>query len=322
MSNDNTNWGFDSLIGDDKNKVISINRFTEEETPVRILNTKFRDMEVKNRFTSIKGYKEEFVQMINDYLEIDGEVINVENMGTLEGIILARFRQNDILLRADINDGIHTKSMLYYFIEAQSSRDYFIFDRITHYYHLLLEDILGPEMHAIKSQESIKDAYKKLGKPVFIILNNDRNHNKYGIEKDSPVTVFKYSDYRRLYDPNYTNYIPFEYTMFIINDERLEEVDYKYDVVKMYSELKNRREYDDMKTRFNLTERELETIKEEIYSKDLSEDYKEEGREEGREEGKESIYIEMIKNNDDPRKYGCSEELYQQLQEKYGMYSF
>lgn len=80
----------------------------------------------------------------------------------------------------------------------------------------------------------------------------------------------------------------------------------------------NRREYDDMKNRFNLTEKELEAIREEIYSKDLSEDYKEEGR----EEGKESIYIEMIKNNEDPRRYGCSEELYRQLQEKYGMYSF
>lgn len=80
----------------------------------------------------------------------------------------------------------------------------------------------------------------------------------------------------------------------------------------------NRREFDDMKNRFNLTEKELEAIREEIYSKDLSEDYKEEGR----EEGKESIYIEMVKNNEDPRKYGCSEELYQQLQEKYGMYSF
>lgn len=88
----------------------------------------------------------------------------------------------------------------------------------------------------------------------------------------------------------------------------------------------NRREFNDMKNRFNLTEKELEAIREEIYSKDLSEDYKEEGREEGRaegrEEGKESIYIEMIKNNEDPRRYGCSEELYQQLQEKYGMYSF
>lgn len=77
-----------------------------------------------------------------------------------------------------------------------------------------------------------------------------------------------------------------------------------------------------MKNRFNLTEKELEAIREEIYSKDLSEDYKEDGREEGREEGKESVYIEMIKNNEDPRRYGCSEELYQQLQEKYGMYSF
>lgn len=72
MDNENTNWGFDKLIGDDKNTVTSINRFTKEEYPVRILNTKFRDMEVKNRFTSVKGYKEEFVQMINDYLDIDG----------------------------------------------------------------------------------------------------------------------------------------------------------------------------------------------------------------------------------------------------------
>lgn len=84
----------------------------------------------------------------------------------------------------------------------------------------------------------------------------------------------------------------------------------------------NRREFDDMKNRFNLTEKELDAIREEIYSKDLSEDYKEEGREEGIEEGKESIYIEIIKHGDDPRKYGCPEELYQQLQEKYGMCSF
>lgn len=86
--------------------------------------------------------------------------------------------------------------------------------------------------------------------------------------------------------------------MFLIEDERLEELSDEYLMVKLYSRMKNRRELEDMKYNFNLTNEELEAIKESMYEKDLSGDYIEEGieigREEGREEAREEMYKEVI----------------------------
>lgn len=284
-------------LGWDDNDIIETNKYTGKESKLGRINTRYRDAEVKNRFTRIKGYKEEFVQMINDVLKIDGQLISVENLDKLEGVILQRFRTNDILLRANVQDGDRITGIFYYFVEAQSSRDYFIFDRITHYYHLLLEDIVGRDMHNIKSVDAIKDAYFTLGMPIFIVLNNSSLPTKYGVEGNGPITLFKYSDYRKLYDKNYTKFCPIDYTMFIINDNELDSIDDQYNIVKLYTKKKNKGELEDMKYKFDLSNDELNVIRESIYEKDLSSDYIEEGREEGREEGIEYSIIQLAKHN-------------------------
>ena len=52
-----------------------------------------------------------------------------------------------------------------------------------------------------------------------------------------------------------------------------------------------------MKYKFDLSNDELNVIRESIYEKDLSSDYIEEGREEGREEGIEYSIIQLAKHN-------------------------
>lgn len=52
-----------------------------------------------------------------------------------------------------------------------------------------------------------------------------------------------------------------------------------------------------MKYKFDLSNEELNVIRESIYEKDLSSDYIEEGREEGREEGIEYSIIQLAKHN-------------------------
>lgn len=272
------NWNSKNSKSED-NGLVEVNRYTGKESKLQKINTRYRDAEVKNRFTKIKGYKEDFVKIINDKLNIEGQTLGVENLHALEGVILERFRTNDILLRANVRNGNSTTGIFYYFVEAQSSRDYFIFDRIIHYYHLLLEDILGGDMHNIKSMESIRRAYKTLGMPIFVVLNNSSIPTKYGVETGEVVSMFKYSKYRSLYDDNYNKDYSMEYTMFLIEDERLEELGDEYSTVKLYSRMKNRRELEDMKYNFDLSNEELEAIKESMYEKDLSEDYIEEGRE-------------------------------------------
>lgn len=284
---------------------------------------KANDIEIKARFRELSEYRKQFVELVNEYMGIDEQIIDIKYEKSISGRPKNHDRESDILLKAKGK----RYNYLYYLIEAQTSKDYFIFDRILMYYLMLIEDVAGSLFHKATSEDMVRYIYRKVGIPVFIVINTGSSRTYIKSKSMEPITVFNYSDYRSQYDPNYRKeYMDFR--IVYINDSKLINVDDKYGELIEYAKILSQYDINTLIYKLRLSEEESNMLKEgldldknwENFVNDCVDskivDAKEEGLEQGLEQGIEQTYLKMIFKGMDPRLIGCSEELFRELYEK------
>ena len=279
---------------------------------------KARDLEIKKRFEKLTVYRYEFIKLVNEVLNIDDEICETTYEENIKSQPFKYIRENDILLKAIGKNNIYT----YFLVEAQTSKDYYIFDRLLVYYTMFIEKLVGDRFHDVTSENNVREIFKKVGIPVFVVITTGASKTYIKNGRIEPIQKMSYKKYRSQYDTRYGLYGTIDFDIVYINDEELYKVDDKYRNIIEYALILRENDINRLIYSLELSKEESIILKEGLEDKRTIEEilryytseYIEEAREEAVRETRDDI---LTKINEVYRSKGVKTITLEEIEEEY-----